>query len=61
MSTEKLAGLGWSSTPLEEGIERAVEDHLERTPDIDEHGPDRALEERLLAVAGGDVRLIDGS
>lgn len=39
VSTERLAGLGWESTPLAEGIERAVE-------------------ERLLAIAGGDVRSV---
>lgn len=50
VSTEKLASLGWESTPFEMGVERAVADHLDRRPDWS--GPSRETEERLLAALG---------
>ncbi|WP_207587393.1 NAD-dependent epimerase/dehydratase family protein [Halomontanus rarus] len=55
VSTAKLADLGWESTPLETGIERAVENHLESDRDGRDHGPDRETEERLLAMLGSNV------
>ena len=60
VSTEKLASLGWDSTPFDAGFESAVSDHLERGPDGSQHGPDRGTEERLLTM-GGDARHVDGS
>ncbi|PCR89185.1 NAD-dependent epimerase/dehydratase family protein [Natrinema ejinorense] len=50
LSTAKLAALGWESTPLEEAMERAVDDHLESDRDGDENGPDREAEERVLGI-----------
>jgi nucleoside-diphosphate-sugar epimerase len=50
VSTEKLASLGWESTPFEIGVERAVTDYLDRRPDW--NGPSRETEERLLAALG---------
>jgi len=50
LSTAKLAGLGWESTPLEEAMGRAVESHLESDRDGSEHGPDREAEERVLGI-----------
>jgi len=50
MSTEKLAALGWEPVPVEEGIERAVEDHLESERTGRENGPEREAEERVLGV-----------
>ncbi|NGM69827.1 NAD-dependent epimerase/dehydratase family protein [Natronolimnobius sp. AArcel1] len=50
LSTAKLAALGWESTPLEEAMARAVEDHLESDRDGRENGPDRATEERVLGI-----------
>ena len=50
MSTAKLAGLGWESTPVEVALERTVEEHLETDRDGAEHGPDREAEARVLGV-----------
>ncbi|ELY83977.1 NAD-dependent epimerase/dehydratase family protein [Natrinema altunense] len=50
LSTAKLAALGWESTPLEEAMARAVDDHLESDRDGDGNGPDREAEERVLRV-----------
>ncbi|WP_121744864.1 NAD-dependent epimerase/dehydratase family protein [Natronorubrum halophilum] len=60
VSTERLAALGWKSTPLEAGIETAVEHHLETEPDGSRHGPSRETEERLLELCAHGVRSIDG-
>lgn len=61
VSSEKLASLGWDSTPFETGTENAVADHRERDPDGSQHGPDRETEERLLAMYGGDPTHVDGT
>ncbi|RZH68365.1 NAD-dependent epimerase/dehydratase family protein [Natrinema altunense] len=50
LSTAKLAALGWESTPLEEAMARAVDDHLESDRDGDGNGPDHEAEERVLRV-----------
>lgn len=52
VSTEKLAALGWDSTPFEEGIPVAVEEHLQSDRDGSERGPDRALEKEVLEALG---------
>ncbi|WP_247731643.1 NAD-dependent epimerase/dehydratase family protein [Halovivax limisalsi] len=50
LSTEKVARLGWESTPLSTAMERSVADHLDSDRTGREHGPDRADEERVLGV-----------
>ncbi|WP_338727803.1 NAD-dependent epimerase/dehydratase family protein [Haladaptatus sp. DJG-WS-42] len=50
LATEKLASLGWESTPLREAMERTVDDHLESDRDGSEHDPGRENEARLLSV-----------
>ncbi len=50
LSTAKLAGLGWESTPLEAALDRTVDDHLESDRDGDDDGPDREAEERVLGI-----------
>jgi nucleoside-diphosphate-sugar epimerase len=52
LSTAKLASLGWSSTPVEEAMGRAVADHLASDRDGSEWDPGREREERLLEVLG---------
>ncbi|WP_247004534.1 NAD-dependent epimerase/dehydratase family protein [Halosolutus gelatinilyticus] len=60
VSTAKLADLGWTSTPYEEGWAGAVEASLETDSDGTQHGPDRDTEERLLETISGSVHRIDG-
>ena len=48
VSTEKLAGLGWESTPHEEAMTEAVEEHLESDRTGAMHDPGRDEEEELL-------------
>ncbi|MFB6082924.1 MAG: NAD-dependent epimerase/dehydratase family protein [Halorientalis sp.] len=50
LSTAKLAGLGWESTPPDEALAATVEDYVESDRDGSEHGPDREREERVLGV-----------
>lgn len=50
LSTAKLAALGWESTPLGEAMDRTVAAHLEHDRGEVELGPDRAAEERVLAI-----------
>ena len=50
LATDKLAALGWESTPLDEAMARSVEDHLESDRDGSEHDPGREAEERVLGV-----------
>jgi len=57
VSTEKLAALGWESTPLETGVVEAVADHRDREPDGSRHGPDRDTEQRLLGMLGGPIHV----
>jgi 2'-hydroxyisoflavone reductase len=49
VSTEKLASLGWESTPLSESVARTVEEHLESGRTGEELGPDRETEETVIA------------
>ena len=48
MSTNKLADLGWTSTPPEEAMERTVAAFRENPPEEIEPGPDREAETELL-------------
>jgi nucleoside-diphosphate-sugar epimerase len=50
LDTNKLASLGWSSTPLREAMQRSVDAHLTSDRDGSEHGPDREAEQRVLGV-----------
>ena len=50
LDTNKLASLGWESTPLEEAMARTVEESLESDRDGHENGPPREAEERVLGV-----------
>ncbi|MFH5798096.1 NAD-dependent epimerase/dehydratase family protein [Haladaptatus sp. CMAA 1911] len=49
VSTEKLAALGWESTPLSEAVAKTVEEHLESDRTGEEIGPDRGTEEAIIA------------
>ncbi len=58
VAAEKLAALGWESTPVEETVPRSVEEFVEsdrRGADapMDEWGPDRATEEELIEELEG--------
>lgn len=48
VSTEKLASLGWDSTPHEEAMTEAVEEHLESDRDGAMHDPGRERETELI-------------
>ncbi len=48
VSTEKLAALGWESTPLSETVARTVEENLESGRTGDDIGPDREDEKTAL-------------
>jgi len=50
LSTAKLAGLGWESTPVAEAMERTVADHRDADRDGSEWDPGRGKEERVLGV-----------
>ncbi|WP_115864933.1 NAD-dependent epimerase/dehydratase family protein [Halorussus litoreus] len=50
LDTDKLASLGWDSTPLDEAMEATVADHLDSDRDGSEHDPGRDAEERVLGV-----------
>ncbi|MFC7071183.1 NAD-dependent epimerase/dehydratase family protein [Halobaculum lipolyticum] len=50
LDTDKLAALGWESTPLAEAMERSVADHRDSDRDGSEHDPGREAEERVLGV-----------
>ena len=50
MSTGKLAALGWSSTPLQEAMNRTVEEHLDSERTGRDLGPDREAEEAVLDI-----------
>ncbi|WP_277553750.1 NAD-dependent epimerase/dehydratase family protein [Halobaculum limi] len=50
LDTNKLAALGWESTPLSEAMERTVAEHHESDRDGSEHDPGREAEERVLGV-----------
>ncbi|WP_433626979.1 NAD-dependent epimerase/dehydratase family protein [Halomicrococcus sp. NG-SE-24] len=50
LDTNKLASLGWESTPLREAMARSVADYRESDRDGSEHDPGRENEERVLGV-----------
>jgi nucleoside-diphosphate-sugar epimerase len=50
LDTDKLAALGWDSTPLDEAMEATVADHLDSDRDGSEYDPGREAEERVLGV-----------
>ncbi|MBC9985653.1 NAD-dependent epimerase/dehydratase family protein [Haloferax sp. AS1] len=50
LSTDKLARLGWESTPVEEAMRRSVADHRDSDRDGAEHDPGRDAEERVLSI-----------
>ncbi|WP_049971514.1 NAD-dependent epimerase/dehydratase family protein [Haladaptatus cibarius] len=50
LDTNKLASLGWESTPVEEAMERTVAEHLESDRDGSEYEPGREEEEKVLGV-----------
>ncbi|KAB1192080.1 NAD-dependent epimerase/dehydratase family protein [Haloferax sp. MBLA0076] len=50
LSTEKLARLGWESTPVDEAMRRSVDDHRASERDGSEHDPGRDAEERVLSI-----------
>ena len=50
LDTNKLAGLGWESTPLDEAMAATVAEHRESDRDGSEHDPGRDAEERVLDV-----------
>ena len=50
LDTNKLAALGWESTPVDEAMARTVADYRESDRDGSEHDPGREKEERALGV-----------
>ncbi len=48
VSTEKLAALGWESTPLSKTVARTVEEHLDSGRTGEDIGPDREKEKTAL-------------
>lgn len=50
LATDKLASLGWSSTPLAEAMQRSVDAHLDSDRDGSEHDPGRDAETAVLDV-----------
>ena len=50
LATDKLASLGWTSTPPAEAMERTVSEHLDSDRDGSEYDPGREAEERVLGV-----------
>ena len=50
MATERLAALGWESTPLEEAMAASVADQRGSGRTGRDNGPDRADEERVLEI-----------
>ncbi|UPV73402.1 NAD-dependent epimerase/dehydratase family protein [Halorussus limi] len=50
LDTDKLAALGWDSTPLSEAMAATVEEHLDSDRDGSEYDPGREAEERVLGV-----------
>ena len=50
LDTNKLADLGWESTPLSEGMARTVEEHRDADRDGSEYDPGRENEEAVLDV-----------
>ncbi|MCT9094458.1 NAD-dependent epimerase/dehydratase family protein [Haloarchaeobius sp. HME9146] len=52
VSTEKLAALGWDSTPLSDAYETTVAEHLESERDGTDLGPAREAEEAAIDALG---------
>ena len=50
VATEKLAALGWESTPPAEAVANAAQSHREHGLDGTENGPDREAEETVIAA-----------
>jgi nucleoside-diphosphate-sugar epimerase len=50
LSTDKIAGLGWESTPFETAIGRTVSESLESDRDGSETGPDHEDVEAVLSI-----------
>ncbi|RXK48419.1 NAD-dependent epimerase/dehydratase family protein [Halorientalis pallida] len=50
LSTAKLSGLGWDSTPVADALATTVEQYVESDRDGSEYGPDREDEARVLGV-----------
>jgi nucleoside-diphosphate-sugar epimerase len=50
LATDKLASLGWESTPVETAMERTVADYRASDRDGSAHDPGREAEERLLGI-----------
>ncbi|WP_128477949.1 NAD-dependent epimerase/dehydratase family protein [Halorussus pelagicus] len=50
LDTDKLASLGWDSTPLPAAMATTVEEHLDSDRDGSEYDPGREAEERVLGV-----------
>ncbi|ELZ86545.1 NAD-dependent epimerase/dehydratase [Haloferax elongans ATCC BAA-1513] len=50
LATNKLASLGWESTPVEEAMRRSVESHRDSDRDGSEHDPGRDAEARVLSI-----------
>ncbi|WP_435179765.1 NAD-dependent epimerase/dehydratase family protein [Halorussus sp. AFM4] len=50
LATDKLAALGWESTPLDEAMARTVDEHRDSDRDGSEYDPGREAEERVLGV-----------
>ena len=56
VSTEKLARMGWEATSFDEGIPRAVEEHLESDRDGSAFDPDRDVEEAIIEALADESR-----
>ncbi len=52
LETAKLRSLGWTSTPQDRALEATVADHRQSDRTGREHGPERAVEERLIEILG---------
>lgn len=50
LDTNKLAALGWRSTPVETAIARTITEHRENGRDGGDHDPGRDREERVIEV-----------
>ncbi len=50
LDTDKLAALGWESTPLDEAMAHTVDEHLDSDRDGSDYDPGRDAEERVLGV-----------
>jgi hypothetical protein len=53
VDTEKLADLGWESTPRADAVAAHAADYLDSDRDGTSHGPDREAERRTIAALTG--------